>query len=46
MKQNFQTYNEQNKTKIDDAGSVTAEIEKLPPKEYTSIQEPMNEMSK
>ena len=45
-KQNIQTYVEQNKTKIDDANSVTAEIEKLPSKEYTSIQELVNEMSK
>ena len=45
-KQNIQTYVEQNKTKIDAVDSVIAEIEKLPSKEYMTIQEIVNEISR
>jgi hypothetical protein len=45
-KQDIQTYVEQNKKKIDDADSITAKIEKLSSKEYTSIQELVNEISR
>lgn len=45
-KQDIQSYVEQNKKKIDDADSITAKIAKLPSKEYTSIQELVNEMSR